>query len=83
MKEVDGAKFPDLDLGFTGRASKSTVCKGGSILRILAEKLVIFSGDPATSGLLKTLLKDASIPYLKMLKQWIHKGVIFDPYDEF
>lgn len=83
LKEVDGAKFPDLDLGFTGRASKSTVCKGGSILRILAEKLVVFSGDPATSGLLKTLLKDASIPYLKMLKQWIHKGVIFDPYDEF
>lgn len=83
LKEADGTNLADFDLGFTVMGSKSTVCKGGSILRILAEKLIVFSGDPATCQLLKTLLKDASIPYLKMLKQWIHKGIIFDPYDEF
>lgn len=80
LKISEGANFNEL--GLTSRA-KSTVCKGGTILHILAERLIAFSGDPATHALLETLLRDASKPYLIMLKQWIHKGVIIDPYDEF
>lgn len=38
LKISEGANFAEFaELGFTGRASKSTVCKGGTILRILAE----------------------------------------------
>lgn len=69
------------ELGITN--TKSTVCKGGTILRILAERLTSFSGDPVTRDLLTQLLAAASKPYLQMLEQWIHKGVITDPYDEF
>jgi hypothetical protein len=43
----------------------------------------MYSGDPTARDLLKTLLTDASKPYLKMLTLWIHKGVIDDPYEEF
>ena len=29
------------------------------------------------------LLREASVPYLHMLHQWITKGIIRDPYQEF
>ena len=29
------------------------------------------------------LLREASVPYLRMLHQWITKGIIRDPYQEF
>lgn len=86
-KVIESLKIGDRanlnELGMNVSSTKSTVCKGGTILRILAERLTSFSGDPATRDLLKQLLADASKPYLKMLEQWIHKGVIIDPYDEF
>lgn len=63
--------------------ARSAVCKGGTILRILAERLKSHSGDPTAKQLYQKLLHDASQPYLKMLSQWIHKGVINDPHDEF
>lgn len=81
LKIGDGTNLNEL--GMNVSSTKSTVCKGGTILRILAERLASFSGDPATRTLLKQLLADASKPYLKMLEQWIHKGVITDPCDEF
>ncbi|KAF5094898.1 hypothetical protein D0Z00_003354 [Geotrichum galactomycetum] len=63
--------------------SKSNVCKGGTILRILSRRLTEYSGDPDARQLLTQLLKDASKPYLHMLDLWINKGIIFDPHDEF
>lgn len=75
----DAARLDELGIG----GSISTVCKGGTILRILAQRLAEFKGDPDARELLTNLLTDASRPYLTMLQQWIHKGVIEDPYDEF
>lgn len=80
LKVSEGSNFNKL--GLTTR-EKSMICKGGAILRILAERLIALSGDPTTRDLLETLLRDASKPYLVMLEKWIHKGVIIDPYDEF
>lgn len=86
-KVIESLKIGDRanlnELGLNVSSTKSTVCKGGTILRILAERLIAFSGDPTTRDLLKQLLADASKPYLRMLEQWIHKGVITDPHDEF
>ncbi|VVT57855.1 uncharacterized protein SAPINGB_P005903 [Magnusiomyces paraingens] len=80
LKVNEGTNFSKL--GLTSR-EKSMVCKGGAILRILAERLIALSGDPPTKSLLETLLRDASKPYLVMLQRWIHRGIITDPYDEF
>lgn len=71
------------ELGVAVSSSRSTVCKGGTVLRIIAERLNLLSGDPVAQDLLHGLLRAASKPYLKMLSQWIHKGVIDDPYQEF
>ncbi|KAA8917741.1 hypothetical protein TRICI_000049 [Trichomonascus ciferrii] len=82
LKESNGSSNLN-QIGITVSSTKSTVCKGGTILRILAGRLNMYSGDPTARDLLKTLLTDASKPYLKMLTLWIHKGVIDDPYEEF
>jgi gamma-tubulin complex component 2 len=59
------------------------ICKGGSVLKLLSMRLEKYSGDPTAQSVLKRLLRHASKPYLKMFEQWIHKGVIDDPYSEF
>ncbi len=59
------------------------VCKGGSVLRLLTERLSFMSGDPAARTLLQTLLRDASRPYMAMLNEWLHHGSIKDPHSEF
>lgn len=83
LKESDGSKNLN-QLGMAvASTTKSSVCKGGTILRILAQRLNIYSGDPTARDLLKTLLTEASKPYLKMLNQWVHKGMIDDPHEEF
>ena len=63
--------------------SKSNVCKGGTILRILSRRLTEYSGDPDARQLFTQLLQDASKPYLRMLDLWINKGIILDPHEEF
>ncbi|ANB13065.1 Spc97p [Sugiyamaella lignohabitans] len=60
-----------------------TVCKGGSVLKLLAKRLEIWSGDPLASGVVRMLLQEASRPYLDMFHRWIHHGIIDDPYQEF
>ncbi|KAL1862082.1 gamma tubulin complex Spc97/GCP2 subunit Alp4 [Paecilomyces lecythidis] len=70
------------DLAPGGMSSKK-VCKGGNVLGLLTERLSTFSGDPATKTLLETLLREASRPYMAMLNEWLHHGVIKDPHAEF
>lgn len=60
-----------------------TICKGGNVLRLLTDRLSYMSGDPAARTLLQTLLRDASIPYMTMLNEWLHHGGIRDPHAEF
>ncbi|MCJ1398798.1 hypothetical protein MMC11_001999 [Xylographa trunciseda] len=59
------------------------LCKGGSVLRLLTERLSYMSGDPAARELLEGLLRDSSKPYMAMLNEWLHHGGIKDPHSEF
>lgn len=72
------------DVGKLAPSSIATkVCKGGTILRLVTERLAVISGDPAARTLLETLLRDASRPYMVMLNEWLHHGGIRDPRGEF
>lgn len=64
-------------------AMSKKVCKGGNILRHISERLTTYSGDPNTKTLLRTLLCEASRPYMIMLNEWLHHGGIKDPHAEF
>jgi len=58
-------------------------CKGGSVLRLLTRRLQSSAGDPTTSQLLQTLLRESSRPYMRMLNEWLHHGNVRDPHQEF
>ncbi|KAH0531853.1 hypothetical protein TsFJ059_000633 [Trichoderma semiorbis] len=66
-----------------GSSKALKVCKGGSVLGLLASRLESMGGDPAARSLLTSLLRDASRPYMKMLNEWLHHGSIHDPHAEF
>ncbi|KAL8689975.1 MAG: hypothetical protein Q9218_004472, partial [Villophora microphyllina] len=66
-----------------GGMSKTNRCTGGNVLRLLTQRLSRMSGDPAARALLQTLLRDASRPYMTMLNEWMHRGGIKDPHNEF
>ncbi|PTB80319.1 hypothetical protein M440DRAFT_1388632 [Trichoderma longibrachiatum ATCC 18648] len=66
-----------------GSSKALKVCKGGSVLGLLASRLESMGGDPAARSLLTSLLRDASRPYMKMLNEWLHHGSIHDPHSEF
>ncbi|KAI5813874.1 gamma-tubulin complex component protein [Pyronema omphalodes] len=68
----DGAKLPG-----------SKICRGGSVLSLLTQRLASMAGDPAAKALLSSLLREASRPYMNMLNEWLHRGVIHDPHSEF
>lgn len=59
------------------------ICKGGSVLRLITQRLSTMSGDPAARQLLTTLLKEASKSYMAMLNEWLHHGNVRDPHGEF
>jgi len=61
----------------------SKICRGGSVLALLTERLKAMAGDPAAKTLLSLLLREASRPYMSMLNEWLHKGMIHDPHSEF
>ncbi|KAI9357947.1 Spc98 family-domain-containing protein [Zopfochytrium polystomum] len=56
---------------------------GGATLGIIANATVTMSGDPIAKKILASILEKASVPYYKMLRKWIHHGLIDDPFDEF
>lgn len=59
------------------------VCKGGNVLGLLTQRLTSMAGDPAARSLLNMLLRDSSLPYMTMLNEWLHHGVIKDAHAEF
>lgn len=61
----------------------SKICRGGSVLALLTQRLSSMAGDPAARSLLSLLLREASRPYMNMLNDWLHKGMIRDPHSEF
>ena len=58
-------------------------CKGSSVLDLLYEKIKDYSGDQKIQELVYYLAQMASKPYLSMLENWINRGLIKDPYNEF
>ncbi|OLL25924.1 Spindle pole body component alp4 [Neolecta irregularis DAH-3] len=71
----------DIAAAVTGQKHK--ICKGGAILGLLAAKLLTTGGDPNARKLLCHLLHEASKPYMTMLNDWLHRGEIKDPHQEF
>ncbi|SPO05937.1 related to gamma-tubulin complex component [Cephalotrichum gorgonifer] len=66
-----------------GNMTGKKICKGGVVLGMITRRLETMSGDPAARALLKSLLRDASKPYMLMLNEWLHHGGIKDPHAEF
>ncbi|BFZ53207.1 gamma tubulin complex Spc97/GCP2 subunit Alp4 [Savitreella phatthalungensis] len=62
---------------------KAKLVKGGSTLKLITSRLEAHSGDPAAKEILSHVLREASVPYVSMLNNWIHDGVIDDGHDEF
>ena len=80
----DDDKFLDLlrEMGEPALEPKR-LCLGGNTLRLLTDRLALMSGDPAARDLFEGLLRDASYPYVAMLNDWLHRGLIKDRYAEF
>ena len=54
---------------------------GGSLLSILYQYLD--HGDPNITNFILKLLSKASVPFFTMLYDWIYKGELVDPFNEF
>jgi len=64
--------------------NKNTVLpRGGALLTLIHNDILVYSGDPMTKKLYEYLLSYASVPYFKILKRWIYHGEIKDPSNEF
>ncbi|XP_023945921.2 gamma-tubulin complex component 2 isoform X2 [Bicyclus anynana] len=57
--------------------------RGGSVLTVLHEKTSTLTGDARAQEIALFLTERACRPYLNILDQWIHKGTIVDPFQEF
>ncbi|XP_034825232.1 gamma-tubulin complex component 2-like isoform X2 [Maniola hyperantus] len=57
--------------------------RGGAVLTVLHEKTSILMGDARAQEISLFLTERACRPYLNILDQWIHKGTIIDPFQEF
>ena len=58
-------------------------CRGGKTLSTLHSITTGFIGEPRTQELCLHLTQAACQPYFASLAQWIHCGVVHDPYSEF
>ncbi|KAF4625743.1 hypothetical protein G7Y89_g12420 [Cudoniella acicularis] len=66
-----------------GDAGLGRFFTGGSVLALVTERLELMAGDPTARSLLTSLLSDASRPYMIMLNEWLHHGIVKDPHGEF
>jgi gamma-tubulin complex component 2 len=57
--------------------------RGGILLNLLYDRYMILSGDPLAKNMVGFLLETASMPYFNILEQWIHRGIVDDPFLEF
>jgi gamma-tubulin complex component 2 len=58
-------------------------CQGGQLLSLLHETATGFAGDVKAQEPCLYLTQQACVPYFNLLEQWIYKGIISDPYNEF
>lgn len=64
-------------------AIQSASCKGGPVLSILHDKAQSLTGDDKAQELCLHLTQAAAMPYFEIMEQWIYKGIVQDPYQEF
>lgn len=64
-------------------SSNHSVVKGGLVLRIVQDKMDQHSGDLKSFEFLSQLFHNISRNYIDMLNDWITKGVMDDPNNEF
>ncbi|XP_041973122.1 gamma-tubulin complex component 2-like isoform X2 [Aricia agestis] len=57
--------------------------RGGAVLTVLHEKTNTLVGDVRAQEISLFLTERACRPYLDILDEWIHKGTIVDPFQEF
>ncbi|KAM3968364.1 gamma-tubulin complex component 2 [Aphomia sociella] len=57
--------------------------RGGAVLTVLHDKTNTLIGDARAQEISLFLTERACRPYLSILDQWIHKGTIVDPFQEF
>lgn len=58
--------------------------KGGALINALRLlKLTECDGDPVANELMQDILEAAARPYLEILGEWLERGVLLDPYNEF
>lgn len=57
--------------------------KGGVVLRILQDLIKENFGDRTGVAFLRDLLRNISTDYCVMLENWLTKGELYDPYNEF
>ena len=58
-------------------------CRGGKTLTALHSITTGYIGEPRTQELCLHLTRAACHPYFSSLSQWIHQGLVHDPYSEF
>ena len=58
-------------------------CRGGKTLTALHSITTGYIGEPRTQELCLHLTQAACQPYFSSLSQWIHSGLVHDPYSEF
>ena len=57
--------------------------QGAAILSMLHNKISTFIGDPKAKQWCLALATHTSLPYFEILENWIYRGVILDPKQEF
>ncbi|CAH6721529.1 spindle pole body component Spc97p [[Candida] jaroonii] len=75
----EGIDSPDLSTDLMN----FPICKGGSCLKILQDRIEMFKGDHESSHLLIELFNNISKSYIDSLNRWSINGIIDDPFDEF
>lgn len=62
---------------------QSASCKGGPVLSLLHDRAQSLTGDDKAQELCLHLTQAAAVPYFDIMEQWIYKGIVHDPYQEF
>lgn len=67
-----------LKLGFILQAE----ARGGKTLSLLHEETIELVANTQAQTMCLHLTQAAAVPFFQSLKQWLNKGIVFDPFGE-